>query len=163
MRKLSPYEQECLKYVEAIDCLHKKGYELLRICSSISPSGCSWRCTITPKSNTYYILGAKFCDFKKCIVCGQLNCKDLTPEEIAEKILNEYSEITKDGLGEDSEYMIWYKEVLKAARQGHFPYTEAEYYSAIHSGYVATLNNGPMLPLPPAGEIQEGNRTDDSL
>ena len=31
--------------------LHEQGYQLLRISPGMAPSGCYWRCAVTPKSN----------------------------------------------------------------------------------------------------------------
>jgi len=47
------------KVLRMVTELHVRGYQRLRIAPGMAPSGCSWRCSITPATNISSRHGAR--------------------------------------------------------------------------------------------------------
>lgn len=142
-----------------VECLHEKGYELIRIMPYLSGMG-SWRCTIGAKHDfdreygirtisqdnsryAYYTSADGFFYF------GWVDSETLTEEQLADRFLVEFPEIAKDGMGQDAAYMDWFKMILTEARQRNFPYVIAEDFNGMQSGYLGSTAD-KHLPLPDA-------------
>ena len=156
----------CIKVLEMVAALHRRGYERLRIEPGMSPSGMSWRCGITRAENmdpengalcvnsggpemAFYTsaAGDEFFDWD--------DASSLDTEQLADRFLLEFPEICSLGQGEDPEYVAWYELMLSFARTGGLPYAYDDYgdYDDEPPGFVPTMGerNG-KLPLPPVGD-----------
>ena len=144
--------------------LHNRGYELLRLCPSLSPSGCSWRCIATTRDNTYEQCGA---------ICANLNWgatvvnvsngmlfKDaddgLDIPIAADRFCKEYPELVEASKGSDPEYKRWFRRALHLAQQGQIFYCFEDMCSCFHRGRM--LGTAEPLPFPPAGTVKGSPR-----
>ena len=147
----------CLKILEVVDVLHKRGYELIRIFPYMAPSGCYWRCTISTKDHfdkqyglrpldapddemIYYSTGAMY-EYLEGI-----NGKRATVEEIADEVLKRYPKIAEKGKGSDSDYMTWYEKLISLMREGKLPVAMTDYTSCFEDGFI--LCDDKQLELP---------------
>lgn len=152
----------CIKVLEMVAALHRRGYERLRIEPGMSPSGMSWRCGITHAGNMDPENGAL------CVNSGGLetamytsanqdrffdwkDAPSLDTEQLADRFLLEFPEICKLSQGEDPEYIAWYELMLSFARTGGLPYAYDDYgdYDDEPPGWIPTMgeSNG-KLPIP---------------
>lgn len=60
-------QRRALRILRLVHELHKQGYQLLRIVPGMSPSGCYWRCAITPRSNVLRSHGAMLSDNERLV------------------------------------------------------------------------------------------------
>jgi hypothetical protein len=60
-------ERRALRVLVMVPELHKAGYQYLRIAPAMSPSGCHWRCAISPASNKKKSHGAKTVNYSKTV------------------------------------------------------------------------------------------------
>lgn len=159
---LSETMLNCIKVLEIVAVLHRRGYERLRIEPGMSPSGMSWRCGITHAGNMDPENGAL------CINSGGpqtafytsangdrlFDWKDapsLDTKQLADRFLLEFPEICQLGQGADPEYVAWYELMLSFARTGGLPYAYDDYgdYDDEPPGWIPTMgeSNG-NLPIP---------------
>ncbi len=156
----------CIKVLEMVAVLHRRGYERLRIEPGMAPSGMYWRCGVTHAGNMDPANGAL------CVTSGGPemalytsgmegrifdwdDAPSLDTEQLADRFLLEFPEICKLGQGEDPEYVAWYELMLSFVRTGGLPYAYDDYgdYDDEPPGFVPTMgeSNG-KLPLPPVGD-----------
>ena len=146
---------------EALSCLHKRGYEKLRVMSFYSPSGCFFRSVISVKENfdkTGFVCeeDERYPMFKHTTGAGfdyfdEGSFENKSVEELADKILEKYPEFKELGRGEDKEYLIWYSKVLDLVRKGHYPYAFEDYgYDIYYVGKIE-LTNGDYIEYAPPG------------
>jgi hypothetical protein len=141
--------------------LHKRGYQKLRISPGLSPSGTSWRCSLTPSSNTERTNGAKMVDYENgahaTTAQGQRYfgwddaAKD-TIEQLADKFLQRYPRIALESKGQDKAYVDWFSDVVRLAEGGEFPIAYADWATPPHDGLMQTVGNRiGTFRLPPPG------------
>lgn len=158
-----PYERRALRVLMMVHELHKAGYQRLRICPGLAPSGSYWRCAITPVTNVLQSNGALIAKEKEDAAhytSGQTNeyfewtdAKTDNAKELAEKFLKRFPKIARKGLGQDWEYVGWYVQMLGLAEKGEFPTACADWYDEPDPRWLPTtkgFNSG--LPMPPPGE-----------
>lgn len=151
--------EQFVKYFETVAELHKLGYEKFRVCAYISPNGIGYRCWLTVKQNTWNKNGL-FCDINdQELALLTHNCNlpwdysELTPQENALRIIEEYRELSRFALGKDPEYVEWFKLALEECLKGHYIYAFDEYTNTLRDGYTPlTMVEGNGLPLPPVGD-----------
>ena len=149
--------------------LHKAGYQQLRICPGMSPSGCYWRVAITHKGNILKAHGAMIADYEKDAAhytSGQDNlyfdwrdAQNDTARQLAQKFIDRFSGICTKGRGLDHEYAGWYVQMLGFSERGIFPCSYAD-YQVDHPRWMSTTGEGASdetsgLPYPPPG-LAEG-------
>lgn len=140
--------------------LHNRGYELLRLCPSLSPSGCSWRCIATTKDNTYEQCGAmcasqSWSETTVNVSNGQL-FKDedymLNIQTAADRFCKEYPKLVKASKGSDPEYKKWFRHALHLVQQGQIFYCFGDMENCITEGYLCGTRE--PLEFPPAGVVK---------
>lgn len=112
--------------------LHKAGYQRIRILPFLAPSGCYWRCWITPISNIasdgYTILEddwEKRAGIVAHYTSGQGNhyfdwedAAHLNARQLAKLFLERFPKIAVEGSGLDWAYAGWLTDVLGTAELG---------------------------------------------
>lgn len=140
--------------------LHKLGYQRLRIVPGTSPSGCYWRCSITPITNILVTHGAHPREIDACILytTGMDNnyfdwkdAKHDTARQLAAKFIERFPEVVREGFGFDWNYAGWYVEMLGFAERGHFPVAYS--WDHVEPNYLAK-DDERELPFPPPGEAK---------
>jgi hypothetical protein len=146
--------------------LHKAGYQQLRICPGMSPSGGCWRVAITHKGNILKSHGAMIAEFggrdAANYTSGQDNnyfdwhdAEHDTARQLAQKFLERFSDICTKGRGLDHEYVGWYVQMLGFSERGIFPVSYADYQQD-HPRWMSTTGGDSDskisgLPKPPPG------------
>lgn len=161
-----------IKFFKTIEELHKRGYELIRICPSISPNGCSWRCITTIKKLTATKCGAvfagegwtdlaintsngKFWSSNREGKHEEWTMEDLPVKVLADRFIEEFPTLAKAGKGTDTEYTRWFHEARKECERGHILYAFAEMESCYDKGYLfLSSNEKETFPFPPPGETE---------
>ncbi len=142
--------------------LHKAGYQRLRVVPGLSPSGCYWRCSITPVTNILKTCGKTMREYDKDVArytTGAQNkyfdwedAQKDTARQLAVKFIERFPDIVQKGFGRDWEYVGWYIEMLGFAERGHLPIAYADWYGEKPS-YLAK-DGERELPFPPPGEAE---------
>lgn len=145
--------------LQMVSELHVRGYQRIRIAPGMSPSGCSWRCAVTPASNimphhgarlrswdhltAHYTsgMGAHYFDWK--------NAAHATPSAMARLFIARFPKIVAAGRGSDWMYAGWYVEMLHLTYPDAFPIAYADW--SMPDDVLATTGNGRevSVPLPP--------------
>lgn len=156
------YKQPYVRFMRMIAELHKRGYELLRLCPSVSPNGCAWRALLTPKSNTWIYCGALLGSFEPgegllLKTNGFMPWFDERPsfsaEEDADMFVCEYPILASATKGEDKAYVQWFLRALDECEHGYIIFTKDDYDCCVRDGYIY----GAREPFcfPPAGESRQ--------
>lgn len=143
--------------------LHMMGYEKLRLISSVSPSGACWRFAILPVTKVSRLNGAMASSFdfradasgsfdgsERCTGAG--DSENDSPRKIAELFLSRFPEIAAEGLGQDKDYVDWYKNVIRETEPQDLIYAHDDYYDSDCDGYLRTVIRQLKIPMPPAGK-----------
>lgn len=105
--------------------LHKLGYEGLRVCPFMSPSGCYWRCAIVPASLTDPDHGARLAkdvDYSSLpryssadddCYFGWSDLKPKTPLKMARWFTWEFPTLAEQGHHPDPGYVQWFTGMLE--------------------------------------------------
>ena len=161
--------RRALRVLRLVHELHKQGYQRLRICPGLSPSGCHWRCAITPRANILESHGAMLAneDFLTArYTSGQGNeyfgwtdAKHDTVEQLAEKFIDRFGEICSAASGDDWAYAGWYVRMLGYAEREMLPIAYFDQYGETRDGFLPVLGSecDSELPMPPPGGAQERN------
>ena len=159
------FERRALRVLVMVHELHKAGYQYLRIAPAMSPSGCHWRCAITPTTNIKKSHGAMTVNYSKNVAhytSGQENeyfewkdAKTDTARELAAKFIKRFPEIAEKALGQDWEYVGWYVQMLGLAEQGVFPIAYADWPLDPDPRWLPTTKGSDTkLPMPPGGKAR---------
>lgn len=148
---------------ETVNYLHELGYEKIRLMTYFSPSGLSLRTVISTKDHfdeTGFVCESN--DDTSFHHSNELNfeffnenesCENMKIKEIAQKLLLKYPYLEENGHGNDKEYVKWFKEVLKYARNVIFPYAFMDYgYSIYESGHIEMTNFKDVICYAPPGD-----------
>lgn len=139
--------------------LHKIGYQRLRIQPGVSPSGCHWRCAITPVTNILTSHGAMALDAGECVnyntgmydnYFGWQDAKQDSAYQLSVKFKQRFPKITHASFGTDWSYAGWYVQMLGFAERGCLPVAYADWCGK-EPGYLARDTQGE-LPFPPPGK-----------
>lgn len=164
------HERRSLRVLMMVHELHKAGYQRLRIFPGISPSGCSWRCAVTPVTNILKRNGALAKSWNDQIASyssadgnrffGWKDSQNDTARQLASKFVDRFPTIARAGEGEDWAYVGWYVQMLGHAEHGDFPMAYADFSSAGRLPPPRALPTtrhwcNSKLPLPPVG-LAEG-------
>ena len=139
--------------------LHKRGYQKLRVCPGLSPSGAYWRCAITPVSNVLithgalvreYDVGAHYSTADENRFFGWPDAQQDSARALATKFIERFRDLVSAGKGLDWPYAGWYVSMLGFADQGQLPIAYADWYDK-DPDYLAKTRDA-VLPFPPPGE-----------
>lgn len=159
-RQDSDVMKNALAVLEMVGILHERGYEHLRVAPGMSPSGMSWRCSVTHRGNIRPDHGAKTIEFYEDTVhytsaAGNRffdweDAQEDTPDRLADKFEQRFPEILENATGADPEYVAWYVTMLELARQGSLPIAYADWYDDPDPRWLPTTAGFESgLPMPP--------------
>ena len=152
--------RDAARLIAMVHELHKAGYQRIRICPAMAPSGVYWRCTISDAANlgddglgfrddadgrvVRYSSGqgAKYFDWP--------DGHRLTARELARRFLHAFPLIAENGAGRDWAYAGWLTDVLGYAEHGKFIYFYGDYPVD-----PATLDR--WRPPPPPADMSLGS------
>lgn len=134
------------RVVLMVGMLHDLGFERVRICPQLSNSGVHWQCWLTASTNVLQSHGAEISpliameamqtlrnedtenlpaafygsphDFR---YFGWDDAMDDTPSELAAKFAERFPRIISEGMGKDSAYANWYREMIDASTPNGLP------------------------------------------
>jgi len=142
--------------------LHRMGYQRLRICPGMSPSGVYWRCAVTHVENVREDHGAMIMDESSDAAnyssgagnhyFGWEDARKDSPEDLARKFVERFPVIARLGRGDDEVYADWFAEVVKVVQAGELPYAYSDWSDDSDSGILPTVGGSSRLPMPPGGE-----------
>lgn len=145
-----------------VEELHRLGYERLRICPGMSPSGMYWRCSVTHVDNIQADHGAMMVDEKSDVVTyssgsgdkffGWEDTQGDSPEILARKFVERFPLIARLGRGDDEEYVRWFKGVVDVVQTGELPYAYSDWGDDTDDGLLPTVGGTTGLIMPPGGE-----------
>lgn len=136
----------------------------MRIAPYMAPSGCHWRCSITPRSNILRSHGAKLKNLEletARYTSGQSNhyfdWSDAEHDDVkalTEKFRERFPHIVRCSKGLDWEYVGWYVTMLGYAERELFPIAYAD-WPLPEDGFMPLSGGESDLLLPPPGEAIE--------
>lgn len=116
--------------------LHKAGYQRLRICAGLSPSGCHWRCKLIAAANVKPD-GWRIDNMDQCIARYSTGSDDhyfdwsdspgKSARQLAQMFIDRNGEKMRECAGRDWPYVAWFVEMLGAAEHGKLPVFFADY------------------------------------
>lgn len=161
-----------IKFFKTIEELHHRGYELIRICPSISPNGCSWRCSTAVKKLTVTKCGAVFSGSRWIDLAintsnggfgtidhdgkdEQWPVEDMTVSELADKFIEYFQKLAKAGMGQNPDYAKWLHNTREECERGHIVYAFADMVDYYNAGYLflSSTDKG-QFPFPLPGETE---------
>lgn len=175
--------------------LHKHGYQRVRVMPYEAPSGNHWRCEIAPTTVFYRNHGAMLWDPASCHSGGDMapresrgiaakytsgqasdgtyfGWSDAAKDDaraLAQKFVDRFPEIVREGSGWDYPYAGWFQRVLGAAERGYLPIV---LWDAVEIPFdrvplrdvrpASWIRDNPTvehyLPLPAGGELEQDFR-----
>lgn len=154
---------DVLRVLSIVRALHATGYQRIRACGFLAPSGLYWRCLITSADNVkangwdvresltdaaFYTSGEEAAPF------GWWDAGDLRASDLARRFVEQFPEIAARGAGSDSAYADWYAGMMVTAETGRIPVFFADY----------EIDISKVVVPPPPGDGRETGaaRTPDS-
>jgi hypothetical protein len=129
--------RDCARLIAMMHELHKAGYQRIRICPTMAPSGLYWRCTITYAANVGedgYSIRADADGYLARYTSGQGNhyfdwpdADKMTARHLAQRFLSAFPIIAEKGKGRDWPYAGWLTDLLGHAEHGKFVVFAADY------------------------------------
>lgn len=160
--------RRALRVLRLVHELHKRGYQLLRIAPGMSPSGCHWRCSITPRCNIRERHGAmlsengwdRFCALYTSAqgneYFGWEDAQHDTVQKLAQKFTERFPDIVEASQADDWNYAGWYVRMLGYAERGFLPIAYADWYGLQPDPRFLPLTKTESdLPMPPPGGFDE--------
>jgi hypothetical protein len=163
--------------------LHRMGYERLRAVTGLSPSGCHWRLQVTPAiglvpvgqgvdfmarqnrgvavgdwvvyasgNHAFYSTGYSEETAARCF--GWTDAAADSPRKLAEKLIERFPTVVREGKGSDPDYVRWYANMIEATEPEGLIYMYADW--ELPGERIPVLNvEGVCIPPPPrAGDAQ---------
>ncbi len=135
----------------------------------MSPSGCHWRCAISPRSNILKTNGAKLKDYDRCVAhytrgqdneyFGWHDATHDTVQQLARRFTERFPEIVNAAQGDDWSYAGWYVKMLGYAERGRFPIAYADWDLDI-GRFLPLIDGDSDLPMPPPGDAEPASHDD---
>lgn len=150
--------------------LHKRGLQLLRIQTSLAPSGMHWRVEIRPGQYFAYTeneatLSGNADDFAHYSTgdgtqyFGWTDAEADNARALADKFEERFRWMSSMGQGRDWKYAGWYQELLGRCERGFLPVEYADFTLPVGPKEIwlmpadrASDSEGEALPPPPAFE-----------
>ena len=162
---MEAHYRRALRVLRLVHELHKQGYQLLRIAPGMAPSGCYWRCAITPKSNILRSHGAMLSNEERFVAhysSGQDNeyfgWTDATHDDVKQltaKFKERFAVIVEASRADDWVYVGWYVRMLGYAEREQFPVAYADSYSDPDPRFLPLWGFESDLPMPPPGDADD--------
>ena len=156
--------RRAVRVLRLVHELHKQGYQLLRICPGMSPSGGSWRCSITPRTNILKSHGAMLKSWDRDAAhysSGQENeyfgwedARHDQVQQLADKFKERFPGIVQGGSGDDWTYAGWSVKMLGFAEREKFPVAYADWGEKPDPRYLPLTSNENLLLMPPPGDAE---------
>lgn len=163
-RSPDPVLRRAVRVLQMVHELHKRGYQRLRIVPGIAPSGLFWRVSINPISNVLRSNGAMCLDWSERAAHYTMGAENNyfdwtdarrdTARALADKFVQRFPDLVRQGEGRDWAYAGWYAEMVGAAEKGVLPISYEEYWTDPPPGMMRTTNDKIFLPAPPPGEAE---------
>lgn len=141
--------------------LHDRGYQKLRLCTAIAPSGLNFRYIIALVS--HFEANGMYFDYNYADEAlltssnGMIppfdwpEALDMDPQALADLFLLRRPELAAAGFGADLAYARWYKEMLEITRPNGLAIFYSDSFTAlVHGIKVMNLNRDVKVPLAPA-------------
>jgi len=151
----------CRKVLRMVTELHVRGFQRLRIAPGMSPSGGSWRCSITPVTNISGRHGARMLSGDRLAAHytsaqqGKYfdwpDAAHVTPSRLADLFIERFPRIVEAGRGAEWVYAGGYLEMLHLTYPDSFPIAYAD--KELPGDCLASTGGRSNLriPLPPPG------------
>lgn len=159
---VDPERVPAVTLLRAVAELHGRGHQRLRIAPGMSPSGTSWRCTLTPASNTLRANGARVSEWDRLTghystadggrYFGWDDAQHASPGRLADLFIERYPEIAGASYGEDWAYAGWYQHMLHVIGTELLPIAYADWLD--EGGTLAMIGERSgrrVVSLPPPG------------
>ena len=153
------------KILRMVAELHLRGYQRLRIAPGMSPSGCHWRCAITPVNNisrnngariaSWGTLSAEYTSGQGQNFFGWEDASHDNPNQLADLFIKRFPRIAEAGYGADWIYAGWYIEMLHLTHPDSFPIAYADWDLPTDCLLSTGKDNNIRIPLPPPGLAME--------
>ena len=135
--------------------LHVRGYQRIRIAPGMAPSGCYWRCAVTPASNVgprAFLTDANWLTATYSSGQGRhyFSWRDAaraTPSQLANLFIERFPAIAAEGRGTDWAYAGWYLEMLHLTYPNQLPIAYADW--DLPTDCLATTSGSVEIPWPP--------------
>lgn len=154
------------KVLRMVTELHVRGYQRLRISPGMAPSGCCWRCSITPATNissrhgarmlSWDTLAAHYTSGQERKYFGWEDASHVTPSRLAELFIERFPAIAEAGWGSDWVYAGWYLDMLCLTYPDNFPIAYADWDLPKDCLVTTGERSDIRIPLPPPGLGPEG-------
>lgn len=134
--------QRCVRRLEMVEALHRRGLGRLRAMPTIAPSGLYWRLSV-------YVVG---CDDVDRWTSGNPD-DGLGAEELADRFVADHPTLVEAGRGDDPAYAAWLVRAADVARAGWLPYFFADWPTDDIEGVPLSgpQQGRPTLEEPPGG------------
>ncbi|MCY4056899.1 MAG: hypothetical protein OXG44_02745 [Gammaproteobacteria bacterium] len=151
-----PVLDDVLRVLSIVRALHAAGYQRIRACGFLAPSGLYWRCLITStdnvKSNGWDVRdsltdAAFYTSGQKAAPFGWRDAGDLGEADLALRFVEQFPGIAARGAGFDRAYADWYAGMMVTAETGRIPVFFADYEIDI---------SGVMVPPAPGDGRESG-------
>ena len=157
--------RRALRVLRIVHEFHKQGYQLMRIAPGMSPSGCSWRCSIAPRSNILRSHGAKLRDWDSLAAhyssaqsneyFGWSDAEHDDVKTLATKFCDRMPDIVEASRGIDWQYAGWYVSMLGYAEKELFPIAYADCHVEPDTRFLPFIGGTSELLMPPPGDAEE--------
>ena len=129
--------RDAARLIAMVHELHKAGYQRIRICPTMAPSGLHWRCTLTYAANVaedgWSILDAgegrvaRYTSGQGARYFDWAGTDSMTARQLACSFLEAFPLIATQGAGRDWPYAGWLTDLLGHAEHGKFVVFAADY------------------------------------
>lgn len=162
---MEAYQRRALRVLRFVHEFHKQGHQLLRIAPGMAPSGCYWRCAISPRSNILRSHGAMLRHFDRLVAhysSGQDNeyfgwddARQNDVKQLATKFTERFPAIVEASRGDDWSYAGWYVRMPGYAEKEMFPVAYADWHEEPDPRFLPLSGFDSDLPMPPPGDAVE--------
>jgi hypothetical protein len=152
--------RSCRKVLRMVAELHVRGYQLLRAVPHLYHLG-TWRCGVTPKSNTLVSHGAlakswswevlpQYSSASGRLYFGWEDARHTTPSQMADLFIQRFPAVVAEGVGKDWAYAGWYVWMLHLTYPAGLPIAQAEF--ELPKGQMGVVGEVKRyIELPPPG------------
>ena len=159
MRIEDPIVRRSQRVLAMVHELHKQGYQNIGLYPGYSPSGCHWRCMITPVTFLRIENGGLDLRVKDGLLVahhssgasgnlyfGWEDARHDTARELSAKFVQRFPQLADAGRGRNYAYAGWFVELLGRSETGELPIAFGDYLE--FHGTLKTTCHGE-IPLPP--------------
>lgn len=157
-----PEQRRAQRLLMMVHELHKVGYQKIQIFPYMAPSGSAWRCTVTTSNNIGFkhgiygvvqnnpTMAATYTSATENVYFGWEDAKQDNARQLAQKFIQQFPEIARQGKGLDYAYAGWLTLMLGYTENGHFPIFFEDSPNQAPEGYMLNANSSKTyIPAPP--------------